>query len=110
MFGKDIPVNEELQRAAQNAENSFLSAMLEQTQQFKKIKQEEGSDRAVEVFMQRIQEEQNPGQDALSEEGDGAGEEDAGDSIANKWFVQRMQEEQNPIINTECDEFDDAWQ
>jgi len=110
MFGKDIPVNEELQRAAQNAENSFLSAMLEQTQQFKKIKQEEGSDRAVEAFMQRIQEEQNPGQDALSEEGDGVGEEDAGDSIANKWFVQRMQEEQKPIINTECDEFDDAWQ
>ncbi len=110
-FGKDIPVNEELQRAAQHAENAFLSAMLEQTQQFRQIKHEEGSDRAVEAFMQRIQDEQNPAHDAPSrDEGDMNGRDDVKDSIANKWFVQRMQEEQNPSVDAEHDEFDDAWQ
>lgn len=55
-YGADIPTTDELQNASQNAENAFLSAMLEQTQQFKQIKADEGSDKAIEVFMGRMQE------------------------------------------------------
>ena len=55
MFGMDIPSNDELMAAAQNSENDFLAAMLEQTQQFQQIKVEEGSERACQVFMERIQ-------------------------------------------------------
>ena len=57
MFGMDIPSNDELMAAAQNSENDFLAAMLEQTQQFQQIKVEEGSERACQVFMERIQAE-----------------------------------------------------
>ena len=56
LFGADIPPTEELQDAAQNSEDAFLAAMLEQTQQFQRIKSEEGSEKAIEVFMERIQE------------------------------------------------------
>ena len=35
--------------------------MLEQTRQFRPIKSEEGSDRAVEFFMERIQEKNEAG-------------------------------------------------
>ena len=56
MFGTDIPIDEELRQSAINAENAFLEAMLEQTSQFKQLKSELGSDRAVEMFMGRIQE------------------------------------------------------
>eukprot|EP00584_Thalassiosira_punctigera_P021081 CAMPEP_0172548336 /NCGR_PEP_ID=MMETSP1067-20121228/17650_1 /TAXON_ID=265564 ORGANISM="Thalassiosira punctigera, Strain Tpunct2005C2" /NCGR_SAMPLE_ID=MMETSP1067 /ASSEMBLY_ACC=CAM_ASM_000444 /LENGTH=116 /DNA_ID=CAMNT_0013335539 /DNA_START=37 /DNA_END=384 /DNA_ORIENTATION=+ len=56
MFGADIPINDELQDAAKNAENAFLAAMLEQTRQFQEIKSKEGSKKAVDIFMGRIQE------------------------------------------------------
>eukprot|EP00956_Cyclotella_meneghiniana_P008024 scaffold10683_cov94-Cyclotella_meneghiniana.AAC.8 len=56
MFGTDIPIDEELRQSAINAENAFVEAMLEQTSQFKQLKSELGSDRAVEMFMGRIQE------------------------------------------------------
>jgi hypothetical protein len=57
MFGMEIPSNDELMAAAQNSENDFLAAMLEQTQQFQQIKLELGSERACQVFMERIQAE-----------------------------------------------------
>ena len=57
LFGTDITHTQELQDAAQNSENAFLAAMLEQTQQFQQIKSNEGSEKAIDTFMGRIQEE-----------------------------------------------------
>lgn len=108
-FGADIPTSEEFQTATQNAENAFLAAMLEQTNQFQQIKAEKGSDRAVALFMEKIQEEQNPAGIGTEEDNDSKD-----DSIEKKWFVQRMQEEQNPALKKDLgegrDEGDDAWQ
>jgi len=113
MFGADIPdPNEELRDAAQNAENAFLAAMLEQTQQFQQIKSEEGSEKACEAFMDRIQEEDEASSRMMSDGdnlvgGDDDGEED--DSIMNK-----MQDDDNEeIVGLEeivDDENDNDWQ
>jgi hypothetical protein len=54
-YGTDIPQTDELQQAAKDAENAFLAAMLEQSQQFKEIKSEQGGDAAVSEFRRRIQ-------------------------------------------------------
>lgn len=56
LFGAKIPLNQELEGAAQNAEDAFLAAMLKQTQQFQQIKSKEGSEKAIDAFMERIQE------------------------------------------------------
>ena len=66
MFGMDIPSNDELMAAAQNSENDFLAAMLEQTQQFQQIKLEEGSERACQLFMERIQAEDEANSNSIS--------------------------------------------
>lgn len=55
LFGADIPSTDELKDAARDAEDAFLAAMLEQTKQFRRIKTEEGSEKAVDVFMEKIQ-------------------------------------------------------
>ncbi|KAL3801927.1 hypothetical protein HJC23_010271 [Cyclotella cryptica] len=94
IYGADIPMDDEIKQATINAENAFLAAMLEQTQQFNRIKSEQGSDRAVELFMNRIQEEQNPRGEANHTE--------------EKWFVERLQKEQNPGMTT--DATDEDWQ
>ena len=54
-LGADIPNTDEFKDAAKAAENDFLAAMLEQSNKFKEIKSNEGSDKAVEVFMDKIQ-------------------------------------------------------
>lgn len=77
MFGRDIPCNDELVTAAQNSENDFLAAMLEQTQQFQQIKLEMGSERACEVFMERIQAEDEADRRRESEGQDGKDRDDA---------------------------------
>lgn len=87
MFGEDLPLDDELKQSTLNAENAFLAAMLEQTSQFRQLKSEHGSDRAVEIFMKRIKQEENPGYDGVEEEND--------DDTGTK-FVEKMHEEQNP--------------
>ena len=89
-FGADVPQSDELKEAAKEAEDAFLSAMLEQTRQFRQIKSDEGSDRAVEVFMGRIQEEDEAsrrreaagGEESEGDERDGPGESDDEGSAA----------------------------
>ena len=54
-LGADIPNTDEFKEAAKAAENDFLAAMLEESNKFKEIKSNEGSDKACEVFMDKIQ-------------------------------------------------------
>jgi hypothetical protein len=104
MYGADIPIDDEIKQATLNAENEFLAAMLEQTQQFNQIKSEQGSDRAVELFMCRIQEEQNP-RGGAEQNDEGAIAEEC---VEKKWFVRRIQEEQNPGMTRDVTHED--WQ
>ena len=104
IYGADIPADEELKQAAINAEDAFLAEMLKQTQQFKQIKSEQGSDKAVEEFMKRMQDEQNPGDEAEAAQID---EGSTDDSVEKKWFAQRMHEEQNPGMISDDDS---SWQ
>lgn len=99
MYGEDIPIDDELRQSTLNAENAFLAALLEQTSQFRQLKSEHGSDRAVEIFMERIKEEENPGDDMIEEANDDTGAR----------FVERMHEEQNPRIIIDDDDIS-AWQ
>jgi hypothetical protein len=99
MFGENMPLDDELKQSTLNAENAFLAAMLEQTSQFRQLKSEHGSDRAVEIFMERIKQEENPGYDGVEEEND--------DDTGTK-FVEKMHEEQNPQIID--DDETSAWQ
>lgn len=102
-FGKDLPINDEFQQAAKDSENAFLAAMLEESQNFKEIKSEKGSDAAVSEFRQRIQEGdesqrlEDATNNAASEEG----------LMDKKWFVQQMEE---GMEETEEENDDDAWQ
>jgi len=98
-YGKDIPTNDELKKAAKDAENAFLAAMLEQTQQFKEIKSEKGGDAAVTEFRRRIQEEEVQ---RLEDDNAAVLEE----SIDKKWFVKQIKEK----LFKESDEDSDAWQ
>jgi len=54
-LGADIPNTDEFQEAAKAAENDFLAAMLEESNKFKEIKSNEGSEKACEIFMKAIQ-------------------------------------------------------
>ena len=54
-LGADIPNTDEFKEAAKAAENDFLAAMLEESNKFKEIKSNEGSDKACQVFMEEIQ-------------------------------------------------------
>ena len=54
-LGADIPNTDEFKEAAKAAENDFLAAMLEQSNKFKEIKSNEGSDKACEIFMKELQ-------------------------------------------------------
>jgi hypothetical protein len=56
MFGMDVPSNDDLRAAAKNAENDFLRAMRRQTEIFKRMKDDVGSDMACKSFMERIRE------------------------------------------------------
>lgn len=101
IYGTDIPLDEELRQSTLNAENAFLAAMLEQTSQFKRIKSEQGSDRAVEIFMERIKQEENPGDEVQDNEDEGYNE-------VGSNFVEKIHEQQNPgIIN---DDDISSWQ
>jgi hypothetical protein len=101
MFGTNIPSNDELTTAAQNSEADFLAAMLEQTQQFQQIKLNEGSERACEIFMERIQAEDEADRDSSgvgkcsnrieSEEQDDAIEsDDSGFEEDTMWYEQEI--------------------
>mmetsp|Transcript_14106 Transcript_14106/g.23166 ORF Transcript_14106/g.23166 Transcript_14106/m.23166 type:complete len:195 (+) Transcript_14106:148-732(+) len=104
-FGTDIPSNDELQQAAKNAENAFLAAMLEQTQNFKEIKSELGGDAAVTEFRRRIQE----GDEAQRlEDANAASKASREESIDTKLFVQQMEEGITGEIEEE--NHDDSWQ
>jgi hypothetical protein len=97
MYGVDIPITDELWESTQNAENEFLAAMLVQSSEFKQIKREQGSERAMEIFMERIKAEENP----VAEEDILQSDEDEDDKGSR--FVEKMYEEQNPgvIIDNE---------
>lgn len=97
MYGVDIPITDELWESTQNAENEFLAAMLVQSREFKQIKREQGSERAMEIFMERIKAEENP----VAEEAILQSDEDEDDKGSR--FVEKMYEEQNPgvIIDNE---------
>lgn len=56
MLGRSIPPEQARESAAQ-AENDFLQAMKETADEFKKAKDELGSDGAVDLFLERIREE-----------------------------------------------------
>lgn len=101
IYGTDIPMNEELRQSTLNAENAFLAAMLEQTSQFKRIKSEQGSDRAVEIFMERIKQEENPGDNVQHNEDD-----ERYDTGSN--FIEKIHEQQNPGIIDDDDV--SSWQ
>lgn len=109
-YGTDIPQTDELQQAAKDAENAFLAAMLEQSQQFKEIKSEQGGDAAVSEFRRRIQKgdedqrlenEKNDAAAAAALEDDDEGEES---------FVQQMNESLEEENEAENKEGKDAWQ
>jgi len=55
-FGVDLPTNDDLRTAAQNAERDFLLAMREQTSEFRQMKDDVGSEGACDAFMERIRE------------------------------------------------------
>jgi hypothetical protein len=55
-FGVDVPMNDDLRTAAQNAERDFLLAMREQTSEFRQMKDDVGSEGACDAFMERIRE------------------------------------------------------
>ena len=94
-LGADIPSTKEFQEAAKAAENDFLAAMLEESNKFKEIKSNEGSDKAVEVFMEEIQQSDEEaaaamrrceGNDTPDDNGqvdDNSEEEEKDDSIGN---------------------------
>lgn len=101
MFGTNIPSNDELTTAAQNSEADFLAAMLEQTQQFQQIKLNEGSERACEVFMERIQAEDEANRDSTgvgkfrdriesAEQGDAIESDDSGFEEDTMWYEQEI--------------------
>ncbi|KAL3761260.1 hypothetical protein ACHAWU_007421 [Discostella pseudostelligera] len=101
MFGTNIPSNDELTTAAQNSEADFLAAMLEQTQQFQQIKLNEGSERACEVFMERIQAEDEADRDSTgvgkfsdriesAEQGDAIESDDSGFEEDTMWYEQEI--------------------
>jgi hypothetical protein len=56
MLGADVPSNDDLRAAARNAQSDFLSAMREQMESFRRMKDDVGSDRACEAFTERIRE------------------------------------------------------
>jgi hypothetical protein len=56
MFGADVPSNDDLRAAARKAECDFLAAMREESESFRKMKDDVGSDGACEAFMERIRE------------------------------------------------------
>ena len=100
-FGKDIPINEEFEEAAKNSENSFLAAMLEQSQSFKELKSEKGAEAAVSEFRRRIQEEDESQrikyEQAASEE-----------AIVQEKIVQQIEEEMEDIEEERED--GNSWQ
>ena len=51
-FGVDLPMNDDLRTAAQNAERDFLLA----TSEFRQMKDDVGSEGACDAFMERIRE------------------------------------------------------
>lgn len=112
-YGTDIPKTDELQQAAKNAENAFLAAMLEQSQQFKEIKSEQGGNAAVSEFRRRIQK----GDEAqrLENEKNAAAaaalEDDKGEESVDKTsFVQQMNESLVEEEEADNEEGKDAWQ
>jgi hypothetical protein len=109
-YGTDIPQTDELQQAAKNAENAFLAAMLEQSQQFKEIKSEQGGDAAVSEFRRRIQ-KGDEAQRLENEKNAAAAALEDDDDKGETRFVQQLKEslveEEEEADNKEGK---DAWQ
>ena len=108
-YGTDIPQTDELQQAAKDAENAFLAAMLEQSQQFKEIKSEQGGDAAVSEFRRRIQkgdEDQRMENEKNAAAAAAALEDDEGEES----FVQQLDESLEEENEAENKEGKDAWQ
>ena len=95
-LGADIPNTDEFKEAAKAAENDFLAAMLEESNKFKEIKSNEGSDKACEIFMKEIQQSdeeaaaamrRSEGNDTCDDNGQvdviNSEEEEKNDSIGN---------------------------
>lgn len=96
-LGADIPNTDEFKEAAKAAENDFLAAMLEESNKFKEIKSNEGSDKAVEVFMGEIQKSDEEAAAAMRRSDDERGDDSQVD-------VNSEEEEKDDIGN------DDDWQ
>ena len=68
-FGRALPP-EQLRESAIQAESDFLTAMKETKKDFQKIKNEVGSDGAVDVFLERIRKEEEEENDDVDDDED----------------------------------------
>jgi hypothetical protein len=66
-FGRALPP-EQLRESAIQAESDFLTAMKETKKDFQKIKNEVGSDGAVDVFLERIRKEEEEENDDVDDD------------------------------------------
>jgi len=97
-LGADIPNTDEFKEAAKAAENDFLAAMLEESNKFKEIKSNEGSEEACKVFMEEIQQSDEEAAAAMRSEGN-----DSQVDISQIDVNSKEEEEKNDIVN-------DDWQ
>ena len=79
----------EFQKAAQNAENDYLQAMLQQSLEFQSIKKNEGSEKACEEFRRRIQRSDEEAASAQQSELD-MEETSVRDAVDKMWFVDQQ--------------------
>ena len=106
MFGADVPSNDDLRAAARNAESDFLSAMREQRESFRRMKDELGSDGACEAFMERIREADDGAFAAATDD------DDDGRSIVRRMMMRRDDDGAmgSPLDGITADDDGDAWQ
>jgi len=106
MFGADVPSNDDLRAAARNAESDFLSAMREQGESFRRMKDELGSDGACEAIMERIR-EADDGAFAAA-----ANDDDDGRSIVRRMMMRRDDDGAmgSPLDGITADDDSDSWQ
>ena len=111
MFGADVPSNDDLRAAARNAESDFLSAMREQTESFRRMKDELGSDGACEAFMERIR-EADDGAVAAAAAADDDDDDDDGRSIVRRMMMQRDDDGTmgRPLDGITAEDDVDSWQ
>ena len=106
MFGADVPSNDDLRAAARNAESDFLSAMREQRESFRRMKDELGSEGACEAFMERIREADDGAFAAATDD------DDDGRSIVRRMMMRRDDDGAmgSPLDGITADDDGDAWQ